>query len=169
MILPIEEFLRRFLLHLPRHPQLRLPRQPAARYALAALLPLTPKRSRNLSYSRIPRSGPLSLTLELPTLRWNHAVVERHPRAPARTKSLRLNWPTMPYQPSLQPRPVLSMRTVSRCNCRAPPPTATLYLSRACRPHTKPIRGCGCGFMQRTREAGSEGRVERRKAAKIHR
>ena len=29
------------------------------------------------------------------------------------------------------------------------------------------IRGCGCGFMQRTRgEAGSEGRVERRKAVR---
>jgi AraC-like DNA-binding protein len=43
MTLPVEEFLRRFLLHLlPKgfraHPQLRLPRQPATRYPPAALL-----------------------------------------------------------------------------------------------------------------------------------
>src|SRR6266850_8565122 len=38
----------------------------------------------------------------------------------------------MPCQPSLQPRPALSMRTISRCNCRAQPPSATLHISQAC-------------------------------------
>jgi hypothetical protein len=37
-------------------------------------------------------------------------LVLRHP-----TESLRLNLPTMPDQPSLELRPVLSMRTISRC------------------------------------------------------
>jgi hypothetical protein len=44
------------------------------------------------------------------------------------TSALRLSWPRMPCQPSLQPRPAASKRTISRCNCRAQPPTATLQI-----------------------------------------
>jgi hypothetical protein len=36
------------------------------------------------------------------------------------------DWPTMPCQPSLQPWPPASKPAISRCNCRAQPPTATL-------------------------------------------
>jgi hypothetical protein len=47
--------------------------QPATRYTLAALLPLTPRCNRDLNCNSIAYSGPVSLTLELPCLRRNHA------------------------------------------------------------------------------------------------
>ena len=37
-------------------------------------------------------------------------AASNHPRAPARTELLRLSWPRMPCQPSLQPRPLPSKR-----------------------------------------------------------
>lgn len=55
-----------------------------------------------------------------------------HPRVPAPTESLRLIWPTMPCPPSLEPLPAASKNTISPCNCRAQPPTATSQLTRTC-------------------------------------
>jgi hypothetical protein len=79
------------------HPQLRLPRQPAARSALAALLPLTPKPCKDLSY---PRSGPHSLTLELPGLRRNHAC--RRTAFPSATPA---SLPASPRARCMNPQP----------------------------------------------------------------
>jgi hypothetical protein len=48
----------------------------------------------------------------------------------ARTETLCLIWPRMPCQPYLQPLPAVPKHTISRCNCRAHPPTATLQTIR---------------------------------------
>jgi len=70
--------------------------------------------------------------LSTSTLHEPATPASNHPRAPARTESLRLIWPRMPCQPSLQPLPAASKHTISRCNCRAQPPTATLQIIRTC-------------------------------------
>ncbi len=70
--------------------------------------------------------------LSTSTLHEPPTAASNHPRAPARTESLRLSRPRMPCQPALQPRPAASKRTISRCNCRALPPTATLQIIRTC-------------------------------------
>ena len=59
-------------------------------------------------------------------------TASNHPRAPARTKSLRLIWPRIPCQPSFRPLPAASTPTTSRCNYRAQPPTATSQIIRTC-------------------------------------
>ena len=145
------------------HQQLRLPRQPAAPYALAALPPLTPRPSRDLSCNSVPPSGPFSLTLELPGLRWNHecrrtafssstlaslplstgtlrepaTAASNHPRAPARTESLRLSCPTMHRHPSLQ---ASAGRLKAYDLARRLPRTPQLRKSaRSAQPVTKPI------------------------------
>jgi hypothetical protein len=162
MTLAVDEFLRRFLLHLLPRGFVRIRNFGfLANRQRAMLLPLcfrllqnapaeisaataSPVVDHSHSLWNCPLCGgtmhvverlsaaQLFLRLSTSTLHEPTTAASNHPRAPARTESLRLNWPTMPYQPSLQPRPVLSMPTISRCNCRALPPTATLYLSRAC-------------------------------------
>ena len=83
------------------------------------------------------------------TLHEKATTASNHPRAPARTKSLRLVWPRMPCQASLRPLPAASTPTTSRCNYRAQPPTATSQIIRTCstiyKTHRAPVRG---GFLQ---------------------
>jgi hypothetical protein len=69
--------------------------------------------------------------LSTSTLHEPATAASNHPRAPARTESLRLSWPRMLCQPSRQPRPAASKHTISRCNCRPQPPTATLQIIRS--------------------------------------
>src|SRR5664280_444469 len=141
------------------HPQLRLPRQSETRHPPSTLLRLAPDFSRDLNGDNIDRSRPSSRTLELPCLRREPCMssngsprlnscfaprlstsmphepatsASNHPRAPARTESLRLIWLRMPCQPSLQPLPAASKHTISRCNCCVPPQTATLQIIRTC-------------------------------------
>ena len=147
MTLPVDEFLRRFLLHLLPRGFVRIRNFGfLANRQRATLLPLCFRLLQNpaeISATTASPGGPLSLTLAMSALRRNHACcrtpfrratpppipasltgaphestspASNHPRASARTELLRLNWPTMPYQPSHQPRPVLSMRTISRCS-----------------------------------------------------
>jgi hypothetical protein len=80
LTLPVDEFLRRFLLppaatRLHAHPQLRLPRQPATRFAAAALLPVARRFSRYLCSNCAARCGSSLLVhlLELSRLRRLHA------------------------------------------------------------------------------------------------
>jgi hypothetical protein len=72
-----------------------------------------------------------------------------HPRVPAPTESLRLIWPTMSCQSSLQPLPATAKNTISPCNCRAQPPTTTSELIKTCstiyRTHRLPRGG---GFLE---------------------
>ena len=110
------------------HPQLRLPRQPSTRYALAALLPLTPRRSRDLSCNRIPCSGPFSLTLELPGLRWNHAC-----RRTAFSNSTPASLPASPRVRCMNPQPqsriILLLRHPQGLCVSARPPCPASHLS----------------------------------------
>jgi len=82
--------------------------------------------------------------LSTSTLHEPATPASHHPRAPACTETLRLIWPRMPCQPSLHPLPAASKRTISRCNCRAQPPTATLQIiqtrSTPYKPHRLPRR-----------------------------
>ncbi len=110
------------------HPQLRLPRQPAARSALAALLPLTPKPSRDLSYNRISRSGLLSLTLELPGLRRNHAC-RRTPFPSSTPASLPASLPARCMNPQPQPRIIPVLRRVQSFSVSAGPECPASLLS----------------------------------------
>jgi len=70
--------------------------------------------------------------LSTSTLHELATAASNHPRAPARTDSLRLSSPTMPCQSPLQPRPAASKRTISCCTCRTQPPTATLQIIWTC-------------------------------------
>ncbi len=70
--------------------------------------------------------------LSTSTLHEPATTASNHPRAPARTKSLRLIWPRIPCQPSLQPLPAVSKPTTSRCNYRPQPPTAPSQIIRTC-------------------------------------
>jgi hypothetical protein len=97
------------------HPQLRLPRQPSRRYALAALLPLTPRCSRDLNCNSIACSGPFSLTLDLPGLRWNHAcrrTVFSNWKDNSTPASLPASPPVRCMNPHPQPRIILVLRHV---------------------------------------------------------
>jgi hypothetical protein len=88
MTLPVDEFLRRFLLHLlPRlrpHPQLRLPRQPATRHIAPALLQIAQPSTR---FSSPDVSSPaIADPSEVPALRRNdarHRATHRGPTVAA--------------------------------------------------------------------------------------
>jgi hypothetical protein len=163
LTLPIDEFLRRFLLHLlprgfvrirnfgflaNRQRAMLLPLclrslQDAAEISTATASPVADYLTHSgaaLSAAEPCRSSNASLRLNFcfvhhlstSTLHEPATTASNHPRAPARTKSLRLIWPRIPCQSSLRPLPAASTPTTSRCNYRAHPPTATSQIIRTC-------------------------------------
>ena len=115
------------------HPQLRLPRQPTARHSLAALLPLTPRRSRDLSCNRISRSGPFCLTLELPGLRRNHAC-HRTPLCGSTSASFTASPPVRCMNQQPQPRIILVLPHVQRLCVSSGREDPASLLSSLCQP-----------------------------------
>src|SRR5260370_11159690 len=94
------------------HPQLRLPRQPATRYAPAALLPPVPQRwtAPTDRGSADFNPYPLRSALELPCLRRNHAR-RRTPLRSSTPASLSSAVPRVcRMNPPFQPRPPYLLR-----------------------------------------------------------
>ena len=78
MTVPVEEFLRRFLLHLLPRGFMRIRNfgflaNRATRYPPAALLPTAPRLREHNCFTDIAARRSASVAMELSRLRWNHA------------------------------------------------------------------------------------------------